>query len=123
MANLQIDVTYTGSGSEIAVLTAKGYVDSVTVKDLEQKILSQLTLKKYKLVIDMKKISYVNSSGWGIFLRELKEIRENKGDILLADMSPDVFDVYEKMEFSTILKSYDTVQNAVASFSQGTVQG
>jgi len=123
MANLQIDVTYTGSGSEIAVLTAKGYVDSVTVKDLEQKILSQLTLKKYKLVIDMKKISYVNSSGWGIFLMELKEIRENKGDILLADMSPDVFDVYEKMEFSTILKSYDTVQNAVASFSQGTVQG
>jgi anti-anti-sigma factor len=120
MANLQIDVTYTGSGSEIAVLTAKGYVDSVTVKDLEQKILSQLTLKKYKLVIDMKKISYVNSSGWGIFLRELKEIRENKGDILLAGMSPDVFDVYEKMEFSTILKSYDTVQKAVASFSQST---
>ena len=35
-------------------------------------------------------------------------------------MSPDVFDVYEKMEFSTILKSYDTVQKAVASFSQST---
>lgn len=117
MSELQIDISYAGQRGEIAVLTAKGYVDSITVKDLEEKILSQLSAKKYKLVIDMKKVSYVNSSGWGVFLREIKEIRENDGDLVLAGMSPDVYDVYEKMEFSSILKSFNRLQEAIACFS------
>jgi anti-anti-sigma factor len=117
MASLQIDISHSGEDGGIVVVAARGFIDTITVKELEEKILSQLAAKKYKFVIDMRKISYVNSSGWGVFLREIKEIRENKGDLVLSGMSPDVYDVYEKMEFSAILKAYDTLKEAVESFA------
>ncbi len=117
MMSLQIEVSHSGKYGDIAVISAKGFIDTITVKDLEEKILSQLAINKYKFVIDMKKISYVNSSGWGVFLREIKEIREHGGDLVLATMSSDVYDVYEKMEFSSILKAFDTLEEAIESFS------
>jgi anti-anti-sigma factor len=117
MASLQIEISLSGKDGEIVVISAKGYIDTITVKELEEKILSQLTSRRYKFVIDMKRISYVNSSGWGVFLREIKEIRDHDGDLVLANMSPDVYDVYEKMEFSAILKAFDTLQEAIDSFA------
>jgi anti-sigma B factor antagonist len=120
MASLQIDISHSGKEGDIALISAKGFVDTITVRELEEKILSQLAVNTYKFVIDMKKISYVNSSGWGVFLRELKEIRDHGGDLVLARMSPDVFDVYEKMEFSSILKAFETLEEAIESFTHAT---
>jgi anti-anti-sigma factor len=117
MASLQIDISYSGKKRDIAIISAKGFIDTITVKELEEKILSQLAIDKYRFVVDMRKISYVNSSGWGVFLREIKEIRDHGGDLVLARMSPDVFDVYEKMEFSEILKAFDTLDEAIESFA------
>ena len=116
MASLQIDISPSGEDGDIALISAKGFIDTITVRELEEKILSQLAAGTYKFVIDMKKISYVNSSGWGVFLRELKEIRDHEGDLVLARMSPDVYDVYEKMEFSSILKAFETLEDAIESF-------
>jgi anti-anti-sigma factor len=116
MASLQIDISLSGKSGDIVVISARGYIDTITVKELEEKILSQLATEKYRFVIDMKRISYVNSSGWGVFLREIKEIRDHGGDLVLANMSPDVYDVYQKMEFSSILKAFDTLKEAIDSF-------
>ena len=117
MASLQIEISHSGKDEDVTVIAAKGYIDTITVKDLEENILSQLASKKYRFVIDMKRVSYVNSSGWGVFLREIKEIRDHGGDLVLAAMSPDVYDVYEKMEFSSILKAFDTLKEAIDSFT------
>jgi anti-sigma B factor antagonist len=118
MTSLQVDISRSGKDGDVALISAKGFVDTITVRELEEKILSQLAGNIYKFVIDMKKISYVNSSGWGVFLRELKEIRDHGGDLVLARMSSDVYDVYEKMEFSSILKAFDTLEEAVESFTR-----
>jgi anti-sigma B factor antagonist len=80
---------------------------------------SIVSKKKYKLVIDLSDTEYVNSSGWGVFLRDLKTIRQNGGDIVLANMSPDVRIVYETMEFSQIFRSFDSLDAAFAHFEKG----
>jgi hypothetical protein len=62
-------------------------------------------------------VNYISSAGWGIFISEIKEIRENGGDLKLAAMTGDVFEVFELLEFQTILESFDSVEDAVNSFS------
>ena len=76
-----------------------------------------MALNKYRIVVNLEKIDYVSSAGWGVFVSEIREIRENSGDLVLVNMSPDVYDVYELMEFSSILKSYDSVGEAIAGFT------
>jgi len=117
MDGLQIRVTPSGGSDDLIIISPRGIIDTTTVDRLEKKLSELIALRKYKLVIDFGNTEYVNSSGWGVFLRDLKMIRENKGDIVLANMKPDVHMVYETMEFSQIFKSFDSLEAACASFT------
>ena len=117
MPDIQVDVRYEGDSDEIAIIEAKGFIDTTTAPELEKKLEEQLALNKYRIVVNLEKIDYVSSAGWGVFVSEIREIRENSGDLVLVNMSPDVYDVYELMEFSSILKSYDSVGEAIAGFT------
>jgi anti-sigma B factor antagonist len=117
MPDIQVEVSYVGDGKNIAVISASGFIDTTTAPELEKKLEEQLALNKYKIIVNLENIDYVSSAGWGVFVSEIREIRENNGDLVLVNMSPDVYDVYELMEFSSILKSFDSLNEAVASFS------
>ena len=117
MPDIQVDVSYAGDNDEIAIISAKGFIDTTTAPELEKKLEEQLALNKYKIIVDLENIDYVSSAGWGVFVSEIREIRENNGDLILVNMSPDVYDVYELMEFSSILKSFDSLDDAIAYFT------
>lgn len=119
MPDIQVDVKYSGSNNEIAIISARGFIDTTTAPDLEKKLEEQLALNKYKIIVNLESIDYVSSAGWGVFVSEIREIRENNGDLVLVNMSSDVYDVYELMEFSSILKSFDNLDDAVANFAGG----
>ncbi len=121
MPDIQVDVKYAGNDNDIAIISAKGFIDTTTAPDLEKKLEEQLALNKYKIIVDLKNIDYVSSAGWGVFVSEIREIRENNGDLVLINMSSDVYDVYELMEFSSILKSFDNVEDAVSNFTGAAV--
>jgi anti-sigma B factor antagonist len=122
MADIQVDVSYTGDEENIAVISASGFIDTTTAPELEKKLEEQLALNKYKIIVNLENIDYVSSAGWGVFVSEIREIRENNGDLVLVNMSPDVYDVYELMEFSSILKSFDSLNEAVSSFTGETIK-
>ena len=77
----------------------------------------QLAKNKYEFIVDLKNTDYVNSSGWGAFMRILKEMRDNNGDLVIVNMSQEVYLVYETMDLSTILKSFNTIEEALANFT------
>ena len=116
MGEFRIVVSYEGNNSEIAIVQPHGYIDATTYTDVEKTILNQLAQEYYKIIIDLAECEYVNSSGWGVFIREIKEIRKNNGDIVLVNMLPDVYMVYDTMEFSKILKTFSSIQEGVANF-------
>ena len=117
MGDLWIEVTQAGQENDVTVVTPHGYIDTTTVDDMEKKLQELVSLKKYRLVINLAYTEYINSSGWGVFLRDIKHIRENDGDLILSNLHPDVRLIYETMEFSQIFKSYDSVEAACASFT------
>ncbi|MBI4978371.1 MAG: STAS domain-containing protein [Spirochaetes bacterium] len=116
MEDLVVKTEYLGGNQEIALITAKGYIDTVTVPEVEKALQGIIQGKKYKIIVDLKNIDYVSSAGWGAFVSEIKDLRDNKGDLVLINMSPDVYDVYELMEFSSILKAYSDIKEAVTHF-------
>ncbi len=116
MDEFRIDVSYKGNNNEIVIVQPHGFIDATTYTDMEKTILNQLSQKNYKIIVNLAECEYVNSSGWGAFIREIKDIRKNNGDLVLVNMSSDVYLVYETMEFSRILKSFDTIQEGISYF-------
>lgn len=90
----------------------------VTAEQLDKAIMSLLKRKQYNIIVDLQDVEYISSSGWGVFLGNIKEIREKGGDLKLTRMNPDVFEVYKVLEFFWFIKSYASIEDAVYEFDQ-----
>lgn len=113
MENISVSVSEHPKNKSITLLSVKGFIDTTTAPEFEKKFLSVLNDNKYKLVVDLKDVNYISSAGWGIFVSEIKRIRTQKGDLVLSGMNPEVSEVFELLEFNTILKAFPNVETAV----------
>jgi anti-sigma B factor antagonist len=116
MIGIEITIYYAGTNKEVVILYAKGYIDNTTAPDIDRVIDEQLSLGLNKIIVNLEGVNYISSAGWGVFVSDLSEIRTNKGDIVLVNMSPNVYNVFELMEFSSILKSFDSMDRAISYF-------
>ncbi len=117
MSEISIAFSKPQENPEVSVIAVQGYIDTTTSSELEEGLKRLLGQGRYKIVMDLGGVSYISSAGWGIFISEIKDIRSNGGDLKLASMVGDVYEVFELLEFQTILESYDTIDEAVAGFS------
>ncbi len=93
-----------------------GYVDSMTSPEIEN-VLSELILKKkFKIIVDLEKVDYISSAGWGIFVGHVKTVRMNKGDIKFIKMRQEVREIFELLDFTNILEYYKDADEAIKSF-------
>jgi anti-sigma B factor antagonist len=118
MEGIQVSVEKIGAQGDISVIRVGGYIDTTTSSELERALDSLLKAGVVHIVIDLGNVDYISSAGWGIFISEIKGIRERSGDLKLARMIPDVYEVFELLEFHYILKAYDTVEEAVRDFDK-----
>jgi anti-anti-sigma factor len=101
---------------DISVISVGGFIDTTTSGELEESLKRLLKQGQFNIVVDLGGVNYISSAGWGIFISEIKEIRQNGGDLKLAAMIGDVYEVFELLEFQTILEAFDSIQEAVESF-------
>src|SRR5690348_5021286 len=116
MKGIDVYVEEAVSNRGVSVLRVSGYVDTTTSPELERRMQALLREKRYHVVVDLARVEYISSAGWGIFISEIREIREHGGDLKLAGMAPDVREVFDLLEFENILQSYSDAELAVASF-------
>ena len=117
MEGIQVSLEKAGPQQNISVIKVGGYIDTTTSAELEHALSSLIKANSYNIIIDLGNVDYISSAGWGIFISEIKGIREHHGDLKLVRMIPDVYDVFELLEFHYILKAFDTVEEAISDFS------
>lgn len=101
---------------DVVVLKLEGLVDSGTSQLMEGRLNDVISGGNVKIVVDLDLVDYISSAGWGIFVGEIKGVREGNGDIKLASMRPDVREVFDLLEFNTLLTPYDSRRDALAAF-------
>lgn len=116
MEGIEITQGKVGARRDIAMLAVKGYVDTMTCSILLSKITENLKSGFFHIVVDMGQVNYVSSAGWGVFVGEIKGIREQGGDLKIVQLTPEVHDVFEMLEFNRILSHYETIEEAINDF-------
>src|ERR1044071_2490914 len=116
MKGIDVYVEEAPQNRGVSILRVSGYVDTTTSPDLERRLQALLKEKRFHIVVDLASVEYISSAGWGIFISEIREIRENGGDLKLAGMIADVREVFDLLEFENILKAYADSEQAAASF-------
>lgn len=116
MEGIQVSTEIAGSRNHISTIKVGGYIDTTTSSELERALDSLLKQGRFFIIVDLGNVDYISSAGWGIFISEIKSIRENGGDLKLVRMVPDVYEIFELLEFHHILDVYDTVDEAINKF-------
>ncbi len=116
MEGIQVSTEIAGSRNHISIIKVGGYIDTTTASELERALDSLLKQGRFNIIVDLGNVDYISSAGWGIFISEIKSIRENGGDLKLVRMVPDVYEIFELLEFHHILDVYDSVDEAINKF-------
>jgi len=116
MEGIQVSAEVAGSRNQISIIKVGGYIDTTTSSELERALDSLLKQGRFYIIVDLGNVDYISSAGWGIFISEIKSIRENGGDLKLVRMVPDVYEIFELLEFHHILDVYDSIDESINKF-------
>lgn len=117
MDEIKLSLSQVGPSGELSVLRVDGVVDTITASELENVIEGLLGQRRYKIIVDLGGVEYISSAGWGIFVSKIREIRDHDGDIKLVNMIPNVYEIYELLEFEHIIQAFDTLEQGKKSFN------
>jgi anti-sigma B factor antagonist len=106
----------TAKQGQATVTTLVGSVDALTAPQATQALLDQVEKGAVKLILDMDQIDFISSAGLRMILGAVKAARAQGGDLRLAGGVDDVRKVLRMSGFTAILKNYDDLATAVASF-------
>jgi anti-sigma B factor antagonist len=102
---------------DISIINLKGYLDAHTAPTLENNFTQLIGENKFKIVVNFEELAYISSAGLGVFMAYIENIRDNKGDIKLTNMSDKVFNIFDLLGFPLLYEIYKNEDEAIRKFS------
>lgn len=103
-------------GDGVSVLELRGYLDAHTAPELETTFQKLLNDKKFKIVVNCKDLTYISSTGLGVFMAYIEDVRKNQGDIKLSNMTPKVYNVFDLLGFPILYEIFKDEKEAITRF-------
>jgi len=119
MKKISVSIRNSEINPECTVVDVEGFLDAYTVAELEEAFNTLIKDKKFKLIVNLAKLDYISSAGLGTFMGVIDEIRDNNGDIVLTNLSPKIYKVFDLLGFSELFQIVDNETAAVAKFTEG----
>jgi len=90
-----------------------GGPDASALNDFLHKLITE---EKNHVVVDLKAVSFINSSGLGMLIGGLTTMRHSGGELKLARASKKVENLLEMTKLLKVFDLHKNVNNAIASF-------
>jgi anti-sigma B factor antagonist len=103
---------------DINIIDLKGYLDAHTAPTLENNFTELIKENKFKIIVNFEDLAYISSAGLGVFMAYIENIRDNKGDIKLTNMSDKVFNIFDLLGFPLLYEIYKKEDEAVKKFNK-----
>jgi anti-sigma B factor antagonist len=101
----------------VTVVAVSGTVDSLNAEQFSESFAANVRDGKVQLVADLAGVSYTSSAGLRSLLAAVKDSRRLGGDLRIAAVQPGVQRILSLSGFSSIIKIFDDVPSAVASYN------
>src|SRR4026209_1380601 len=101
---------------EIVVVDVEGQLIVGNRQELKQKVLDELERGEKKFLIDFAQTGYTASPGPGSLVSLPKKIREQGGELRLANLNDDLKTLFERTKLDTLFQISDTRERALERF-------
>ncbi|HEX6065893.1 MAG TPA: STAS domain-containing protein, partial [Longimicrobiales bacterium] len=102
--------------NEVTVIDVEGQLIVGNRQELKQKVLEELENGSRKFLIDFTNTGYIDSSGLGVLVSLSKKIREQGGELRLANLNEDLRTLFELTKLDTLFHISNNREEALTSF-------
>jgi anti-sigma B factor antagonist len=97
------------------ILSVRGEVDVYTAPRLREKLVELVSEGRYKIVVDLEGVDFLDSTGLGVLVGGLKRFRSHDGDLTLVCTQHRILKVFEITGLTKVFSIFDSVDAAVAA--------
>ncbi len=100
----------------VDVLRFAGSLNASEMIKMKSRMNRLLNKNHKKLLLDLKQTRHVELAGVGILVDRLRKIREQKGDIKLCNLRPEVEKTFRMIGVNGLMEAYSSEEEAIRSF-------
>jgi anti-anti-sigma factor len=98
------------------VLTLNGYIDTYNSNYFQKRIHKTIEAGFVRLIFHCGGLNYVSSTGIGSFTTFLKAVKPKGGDLILLEIHPKVYEVFQLLGFSRFFQIKDSLDDSIGFF-------
>ncbi|MGC8605681.1 MAG: STAS domain-containing protein [Desulfomonilaceae bacterium] len=100
----------------VTVIITDERLDALAAPKLKEAVKKISAESSAKLVIDLAKTKFIDSSGCGALVASLRTLLKNQGDLKIARPSPQAQTLFQLTRLHRVFEIYDNVETAIGSF-------
>ncbi len=101
--------------SEVMIVRMSGALEVSLQQTLKDRLM-QIAREQNDLVLDFAKVTFIDSSCLGALVALTKALREDRGDVKLANLSDDVQSIFQITRLDKIFEIFANADQAVESY-------
>ncbi|MBL8380517.1 MAG: STAS domain-containing protein [Burkholderiales bacterium] len=106
--------------AEVVVASANGRIDHAGAEPFKsalQPLIDQCVEGSDRVVLDFSGVEYISSVGLRVLMLAAKQVKAQKGTIVIAAMQPVVKEIFDISRFNYVYAAFPTVRDAVGDLS------
>lgn len=119
--SLKIQLEKASSVEECMVVYLSGYIDTYNSVFFQKRVAKIVEAGYINIIFNCSALNYVSSTGIGSFTAFLKMVKPKGGDIVLLEIQPKVYEVFQLLGFSQFFNIKDTLEDAFHFFKREAV--
>lgn len=95
------------------VVEIHGEVDVFSVPQVREHVFTCIEVGRHRLIVDLRGVPYIDSTGLGVCVSIAKRIRTHVGDLRLVITNPNILRIFRITGLHRALQIYDSVEAAM----------
>jgi anti-anti-sigma factor len=98
------------------MLSLTGYIDTYNSNFFQKRVQKAIEAGFVRLIFQCGSLNYVSSTGIGSFTTFLKAVKPQGGDLVMMDIQPKVYEVFQLLGFSQFFNIRDNLDDSISFF-------
>ncbi len=112
-----MDIQTRESGNNVVIFDINGEIDLYNAPDIKKNIKEKMDQGKNNIIVNLDKVSYIDSSGIGVLISSLSQLKKVGGGLKIINVYASVKKVFELTKLTSFFDIYETEQEAIDSYS------
>ncbi len=100
----------------ITILSLEGTFELGKESKLKDSLFQHVSGKDAEVVLNLKDVGFIDSACLGALISVVRRVRENGGDVKLAELNPEVSSIFQITRLDKVFQIFDNADEAVNSY-------